>query len=69
MKARKVYRVIGAYDSIRLYRYLERMGIEPVIRPRRNARTDRGPESKRSSTRMIRDLRYGIWVGYVLQFS
>ena len=45
----EVSRVIGdgAYDSIKLYRHLEAMGIEPIIRPRKNARTDRGPPSRR----------------------
>jgi IS5 family transposase len=57
MKAGNVIKVIGdgAYDSIRLIRHLERRGIEPIIRPRRNARTDRGPPSRRSAARMIRD--------------
>jgi hypothetical protein len=45
MKAGNVIKVIGdgAYDSIRPIRHLERRGIEPIIRPRRNAGTDRGP--------------------------
>mgnify|MGYP001773278559 CR=1 FL=1 len=62
MKAGSVSRVIGdgAYDSLRLYSYLERRGIEPVIRPRRNARTDRGPPSRRSSAMTMRDLGYDI---------
>jgi hypothetical protein len=51
----------GAYDSIRLIRHLERRGIEPIIRPRRNARTDRGPPSRRSAARMIRDYGYRAW--------
>jgi hypothetical protein len=44
MEAGNVITVIGdgAYDSIGFIRYLERKGIEPIIRPRRNARTDRG---------------------------
>jgi hypothetical protein len=57
----------GAYDSIRPIRHLERGGIEPIIRPRRNARTDRGPPSRRSAARMIRDYGYRAWsriVGY-----
>ena len=43
MKAGNVIKVIGdgAYDSIGFIRYLEREGIEPIIRPRRNARTGR----------------------------
>jgi hypothetical protein len=69
MKAGNVIKVIGdgAYDSIRLIRYLERRGIEPIIRPRRDARTDRGPPSRRSAARMIRDYGYRAWsriVGY-----
>jgi len=45
----------------------ERKGIEPIIRPRRNARTDRGPPSRRSAARMIRYYGYRLWskmVGY-----
>jgi hypothetical protein len=69
MKAGNVIKVIGdgAYDSIRLIRHLERRGIEPIIRPRRDARTDRGPSSRRSAARMIRDYGYRAWsriVGY-----
>jgi hypothetical protein len=69
MEAGKVIKVIGdgAYDSIGFIRYLERKGIEPVIRPRRNARTDRGPPSRRSAARMIRNYGYRLWskiVGY-----
>ena len=57
----------GAYDSMKLYRRLEAMDIEPVIKPRRSARTDRGPPSRRSAARMIRDYGYDVWrriVGY-----
>jgi hypothetical protein len=63
MKAGNVIKVIGdgAYDSIRLIRHLERRGIEPIIRPRRNARTDRGPPSRRSAAMMIRDYGYRAW--------
>ena len=58
MKSRIVSRVVadGTYDSIRLYSYFERMDIEPIIRPCKNSRTDRGPPSRRSAARMIRDL-------------
>jgi hypothetical protein len=63
MKAGNVIKVIGdgAYDSIGSIRYLERKGIEPIIRPRRNARTGRGPPSGRSAARMIRDYGYRVW--------
>jgi hypothetical protein len=69
MKAGNVIKVIGdgAYDSIRLIRHLEMRGIEPIIRPRGDARTDRGPPSRRSAARMIRDYGYRAWsriVGY-----
>jgi hypothetical protein len=69
MGAGNVIKVVGdgAYDSIRLIRHLERRGIEPIIRPRRDARTDRGPSSRRSAARMIRDYGYRAWsriVGY-----
>jgi len=33
----------GAYDSGEVYRLLEAKGIEPVIKPRRNARLDTRP--------------------------
>jgi len=53
-------------------RWLESYGIEPVVRPKRNVRTDRvrtdrGPPSGRSATRMMRDYEYRAWsriVGY-----
>jgi hypothetical protein len=63
MGAGNVIKVIGdgAYDSIGFIRYLESKGIEPIIRPRRNARTDRGPTSRRSAARMIRDYGYRAW--------
>jgi IS5 family transposase len=69
MEAGNVITVIGdgAYDSIGFIRHLERKGIEPIIRPRRNARTDRGPPSRRSAARMIRYYGYRAWrkmVGY-----
>jgi hypothetical protein len=33
----------GAYDSSKNYALLGKMGIKPIIKPRRNARVDRGP--------------------------
>jgi hypothetical protein len=63
MEAGNVIKVIGdgAYDSIRLIRHLKRKGIEPVIRPMRNARTDRWSPSRRSAARMIRYYGYRLW--------
>jgi len=45
MEAGNVIKVIGdgAYDSIGFIRHLESKGIEPIIRPRRNARMIRYP--------------------------
>ena len=33
----------GAYDNSKAYNLLRRMDVKPVIKPRRNARDDRGP--------------------------
>ena len=33
----------GAYDNSEAYKLLRGMGVKPVIKPRRNARDDRGP--------------------------
>ena len=45
----------GAYDSIKPYRLLRRMGVKPIIKPRRNARTDRGPPERRLFSHNIRE--------------
>jgi len=45
----------GAYDSIKSYRLLRRMGIKPIIKPRKNARTDRGPPERRNSAMNAQD--------------
>jgi hypothetical protein len=37
----------GAYDSAVVYRELERRGVEAVIKPRRNARSETGPPAKK----------------------
>lgn len=37
----------GAYDSGEAYDLLEAKGIEPVVKPRRNARRDTGPPARR----------------------
>ena len=57
----------GAYDSEEVYEELERQGIEAVVKPRSNARSDTGPLSRGVSVGMIRELGYGTWaesVGY-----
>ena len=55
----------GAYDSIKSYRLLKRAGIKPIIKPRRNARMDRGPPEKRSSAITFKELgEWGRLMGY-----
>ena len=57
----------GVYDSIKSYRLLRRMGIKPIIKPRRNARADRGPQERRSSAIIFKMLGEKMWsrlVGY-----
>jgi len=51
----------GAYDSGKSYRLLKRAGINPIIKPRRNARTDRGPPEKRNSVMMLKTLCEKEW--------
>ena len=51
----------GAYDSGDVYRLLEGRGIEPVIKPRRNARLDVGPLARRRAVSQIRELGYDAW--------
>ena len=51
----------GAYDSGDVYRLLEGRVIEPVIKPRRNARVDTGPPARRRAVSQIRELGYDAW--------
>ena len=51
----------GAYDSIKSYRLLRRMGIKPIIKPRKNARTDRGPPERHNSVMMLKTLGEREW--------
>jgi len=51
----------GGYDSGKVYGEAERRGIEPVIRPRKNARTGTGPPSRSHAVGMIRELGYATW--------
>ena len=46
----------GAYDSIKPYRLLRRMGVKPIIKPRRNARTDQGSPERCISTIVLKTL-------------
>jgi transposase len=51
----------GAYDSSKNYALLGKMGIKSIIKPRRNARTDRGPPERRSSAIMFKTLGEKAW--------
>jgi hypothetical protein len=44
----------GAYDTGNSYIFLRRMGIRPVIKPRVNVRTDRGPLERRISAIILK---------------
>jgi hypothetical protein len=62
----------GAYDSIKSYRLLKRMGVKPIIKPRRNARIDRGPPERRRSVMTLKALGEGEWsrvMGYGRRWS
>ena len=57
----------GAYDSGEVYEELERRGIDAVIKPRSNARSDTGPPARGVAVGQIRELGYETWgelVGY-----
>jgi len=51
----------GAYDSSKNYALLRKMGIKPIIKPRRNARTNRGPPERRSSVIILKTLGEKVW--------
>jgi hypothetical protein len=51
----------GAYDSGEVYDLLEAKGIEPVVKPRRNAGLGAGPPARRRAVSRIRELGYEAW--------
>ena len=51
----------GAYDSGNVYRLLDEMGVEAVIKPRKNSRSDRGHSSRRRVVEAVRRLGYDGW--------
>ena len=68
-KLRRISRALmdGAFDSAKTYRLLRRMGVKAVIKPRHNARADRGPPERRRVVKLIRTLGEEEWgriVGY-----
>ena len=57
----------GAYDTGNSYILLRRMGIRPIIKPRANARTDRGPPERRTSAAILRtfgEKGWSVFMGY-----
>jgi hypothetical protein len=57
----------GAYDSSRVYALLGGRGIEVVVKPRGNGRSDRGHPGRRRAVELVRSLGYDGWaerVGY-----
>ena len=51
----------GAYDSGEVIDLLEGRGVEPVIKPRRNATLGAGPPARRGAVSQIRELGYDAW--------
>ena len=51
----------AAYDSSGLHSLLEERGVEVVVKPKVNARVDRGHPSRRRAVSMIRGLGYDSW--------
>jgi len=51
----------GSYDSEKVIGEMERRGIEAVVKPRANARTDTGPPSRGRAVGMILELGYATW--------
>jgi len=55
----------GAYDSGEVYGELERRGIEAVVKPRVNARSDTGSLGRSIAVGQIRELGYETWAEFV----
>ncbi|MGC8848859.1 MAG: transposase [Candidatus Bathyarchaeia archaeon] len=53
----------GAYDAYKAYRLFRHMGVKPIVKPRCNARADRGPPERRMAVRLMRRLGDGGWAG------
>jgi len=70
----KVSKVVmdGAYDSSEVYETLEQRGIEAVIKPRRNSRTDTPSEPRREAVSQYKRLGHERWAklkGYRRRWS
>jgi len=57
----------GAYDTGNSYILLRGMGVRPIIKPRANARTDRGPPERRISAAILKTFGgkgWSMFMGY-----
>ncbi|MEM2213281.1 MAG: transposase [Candidatus Nezhaarchaeales archaeon] len=64
-KLRRISKAVmdGAYDNSKAYKLLRGMGVKPVIKPKRNARDDRGPPERRRMVKLIRRMGNEGWAG------
>ena len=51
----------GVYDSSKNYALLRGMRIKSIIKPRRNARVDRGPPERRNSVMILKTFGEKAW--------
>ena len=51
----------GAYDSGKVYGLLDELGVEAVIKPRRNSRLDTRCQGRRLAVGRVRELGYEAW--------
>lgn len=51
----------GAYDSSKVYGLLEGRGIEAVVKPKGNGRSDRGHQGRRRAVDLVKRLGYDGW--------
>jgi len=68
-KLRRVSKAVmdGAYNNSKAYNLLRRMSVKPIIKPRHNARADRGPPERRRAVKLIKRVGDEGWarmVGY-----
>ncbi|MEM2169166.1 MAG: transposase [Candidatus Bathyarchaeia archaeon] len=50
-----------SYDPFKVYRLLKRQGIKATIKPRRDARHDKGPPARRRAVRLFKRLGVKAW--------
>ena len=57
----------GQYESFKAYVILKSIGIIPIIKPKKNARIDRGPPERCNSIKIFKNLgekEWGRMIGY-----